>query len=236
MKAVSPRALRAALDREVPSGDPSAELWHRIRTAAPAPARRRFRTLTAVLTAFLTLALAGVAAATTEPGQRWLDKVFEHKGIKYVEVTPELEQRYEQAGGEVTQSAEAKWPEIAAAKPASMKLPTYLPGVFQGERLMHNVNRGDGFFSIGWYEPGTAAVTPSSVTLVYHSRAFPPGSEEGHHGPIQEFKEIKVNGLEGTAFLDDQGWTLLWAMDNHQYGLYTNLSFEEALKVAESIK
>jgi hypothetical protein len=74
------------------------------------------------------------------------------------------------------------------------------------------------------------------VEVWYHNHAFGEGSRTITTGEPRDIQEVKIGELTGMAFRDDAGWEVSWQMDGHQYEVRTDISLEEAVLVANSIK
>lgn len=230
MTRLASRMIRAALESEFPGQEPSPKVWEAVRGAIPQmPANRRPRTLRVAVAAasVLLVSMAGVSAASTPQGQEALQWVRERFGMELVPRSPELRKQWEEKGAKVTKSEPVDADKLRERLPKAMKLPTYIPEGVQGGQLMVN-----------YYGPG-AIVTWTQANrqvLVDYHEAVSRNTVMGISGAARDVQEVRVGNLPGFTYLDDKGWNLYWAMDGHQYGVVTNLTLEEAIKVAESIR
>ena len=146
--------------------------------------------------------------------------------------TPALRETLVTQGAEVTSGVDVPHEGLAAKLPTGMRLPTYLPAGFEHPAV--NLNTWQSGASVSFF----GQHTDRFVTVMYHSSAFGRDSMTATEGSARDIKEVtvKVNDWTALSYRDDSGWTLTWAMYGHQYEVHTNISAEEALKVAESIK
>lgn len=235
MSGVSPERIQRAIASEVGQAEPSEQLWERVREAVPmarsgGPAGGAWRRAVAGV-AFLVLVSAAGTAAATDEGRNILARLFEKFGVKIETLTPEVRERLEQEGSRAQSTPVPEGEDLLERLPAGMKLPGYLPPAVAGGQV--RFQEWGGHYSgagVTWSQDG------QWVGVMFHSRAFGPGSTTYGNGEIRNPQEVMINDLEGTAFQDDSGWRVDWVMDGHQYTVVTNLSLDEALTVAASIR
>ena len=229
--------IRLAIDSEFPGAKPAASVWQRVASTLPVPAAGRRRTasryLPVALAGTLVLSLASVALANTPQGRSAIDWAFGQFGIHLVVNTPEPQpdpvgkSPYETSGVDVPWQGMAK---LQAMVPTGMRLPTYMPEGFEDPAV--NLNTWRAGVSVSFL----ARHTNQSVSVEYHSSAFGRGSMTATAGEAQDIQEIKINDKSALAYRDDAGWAVTWALYGHQYTVQTNISLDEAEKIAASIR
>lgn len=234
MKQISPDKIKNVLEEEFSHVEPSRSVWQSIANTLPdspnrySVRRRTYRTV--LVAAILVISVFSLVAAGTDPGREMLDQIFKSFGIHVVEKTAQTEVQLEQKGvkydfveGTSLQGNEDKIPE-------NMVLPAYMPGNLANSKASVYVYTTDRDIAIRW------ADNEQFVMVEYNEHAFGKGSTTIAYGEATDMKEVRIGDIKGFAFKDDNGWNVSWAMDGHQYGIMTNISLEEAIKVAESIK
>lgn len=230
--------IRTALDAGFPNAEPSPELWERIRQAVPAEAsRRRPLSRFAVAAVWCLIVLTGGAAATASPQVQAVVKrlLLGDTGIELAERSDPVWTQLPATNpnGEKTRSTyepvdPAKVRELVHAE---MKLPTYLPAEVTGEEAQVLLLRKQTMSGVTWTRGWR------HLMLSMHTYTFGPGSIQGTDGPVQEQREVTINGIAGNAFRDTKRWQILWVIDGRQYQLIGyGLSLEEIVKVAESLQ
>lgn len=220
------RSIRAALDDDL-QADPSPELWDRVRATLPArrPARwvRWAPKVAAVLAAVLVVSTSGLALAA----------LAERFGWTLVERTPQPEPAA--TNPEMDTLMAITLDGIRKEMPEGMRLPTYLPESLTGKGVMIRRSMTDWSYSVYWHSPWERQ--PSERLIVqWHHAPFSEGSKTITVGPARDVLQVDINGAMGLAFQDDEKWQVDWEVDGYHYTVVTNISLDELLKVARSLK
>lgn len=232
MKRIKPNHIKMALQAEVKNIQPSSDIWDSIEASFASSqkktcSKRYIYKATLVIMIFV-LSSSSLVLANSSFGKQAVDRVFKKFGIHLAAKTPQLTEKLRKEGAEAILQGMPL--ENAMDKiPGSMKLPTYLPqGFAKAKASFYKFGAGS---SIRWsvnYE--------QYVQLWYHYKAFGEGSKTITIGEPSNIQEVKIGELSGMAFHDDNGWNLSWAMDGSQYTILTNISLEEAVKIASSMR
>ncbi|HWJ02046.1 MAG TPA: DUF4367 domain-containing protein [Verrucomicrobiae bacterium] len=233
MKKIRPQYIKLALETEFDNVKPGNDIRNRVFSTLPLtekPFRQRpLLPRVALLVAVLVLSFTGFAVAGTAQGKAAANWVGEKFGIVLTTKTPEVMADIKQRGGETSVVAGIPLEQGTDYIPTYMKIPRYLPEEVNGGRA-----------SVYPVKTGTAGIRWSKdkqfVEVWWHARSFGPGSVALTNGDAMDIQEVKLNDLTALAFRDDSGWNLSWAMDRHQYIVRTNISLEEGVKVAKSLK
>lgn len=127
--------------------------------------------------------------------------------------------------------------------PTGMLLPNYLPKGFIGRPGLRTGPQGVGLaqpkVQLSGWRSGGAAYFFSQGGAHFVSVTYQPMADKdpllGASNP-EEIQEVQVGNSNGISYRDDDGWTVTWAVHGHGYTVKTDISLEEARKVAESIK
>lgn len=237
------KKVRMAIESEFPGAQPDAAVWERIRVTLPGPAAggvhrtAAWRLLPGTAAVVLVLSLAGVGLANTSLGRDAIDWAFGRFGIRLAVATPgrvalTTSEARLKAGPQVTEGVDVPWQgyrRLQAMLPTGMALPTYMPAGFADNPRV-NVNNWRSGAAVNF------ARSNQEVSIMYHSSAFPRGSVTGTDGEAVDVEEIKINDRPALAYRDNSGWHITWALYGHQYEVRTNISLQEAVKVAQSIR
>lgn len=238
MKQVNPDRIKNVLEKEFSHVEPSKRIWQSVADTLPASPnrysvrRRSYRTVLAA--AILVISLFTLVAAGTDPGREMIDQIFQSFGIHLVEKTPQLEAQLEEKGVKPTFVEGIALQENTDKIPENMILPSYLPENLVNSKASVYVFTKDRDIAIRWSDGQEDAAL--FIMAEYHEEAFGKGSRTITNGEASDMQKVQIGEIEGFAFKDENGWNVSWALDGHQYGIMTNISLEEAIKVAESIR